>query len=191
MLVASAGGGPIASENGLVFAGTERLADLEACDLICVPGGPGQTAAMGDAAFLAELKRLGEGARWITSVCSGSLLLGAAGLIRGRRAACHWAYRDLLPIFGAEPVAERVVRDENVITGGGVTAGVDFALTLAAEIAGEETAQAIQLMLEYAPAPPFSAGDPETAPAEVVERVRERTAQWRAARREAAEKVAQ
>jgi transcriptional regulator GlxA family with amidase domain len=189
IVLASAAGGPVVSENGLVFAGTERLADVPACDLLCVPGGPGLTAAMGDRAFLAELKRLGEGARWLTSVCTGSLLLGAAGLIKGRRAACHWASRDLLRIFGAEPVAERVVRDGPLITGGGVTAGIDFALAIAAEIAGLEAAQAIQLMIEYAPAPPFEAGDPESAPPEVLEQVLAQVAQWMPARRRAAEAV--
>jgi len=188
-VAASVEGGTVRSENGLAFAGTARLADIAACDLLCVPGGPGQTAAMRDAAFLAELRRLGEGARWVTSVCSGSLLLGAAGLIRGRRAASHWATRDLLRVFGAEPVAERVVRDGNLVTGGGVTAGIDFALTVAAEIAGRPTAEAIQLMLEYAPAPPFDAGDPRTAPPEVLEAVSGRVAQWLPVRRAAAEAV--
>jgi cyclohexyl-isocyanide hydratase len=190
VITASGEGGAVRSENGLVFAGTVRLADIASCDLLCVPGGPGQTAAMKDIAFLAELKRLGEGARWVTSVCSGSLLLGAAGLIRGKRAASHWATRDLLRVFGAEPVAERVVRDGNLITGGGVTAGIDFALTVAAEIAGRQTAEAIQLMLEYAPAPPFDAGDPRTAPPEVLEAVMALVAQWLPARRAAAEAVA-
>lgn len=190
-IVASAGGGSVRSEHGLVFAETTRLADIVRCDLICVPGGPGQTAAMGDDALLAELKRLGEGARWVTSVCSGSLLLGAAGLIAGRRAACHWAYRDLLRVFGAEPAAERVVRDANLITGGGVTAGIDFALTVAAEIAGAATAQAIQLMLEYAPAPPFDAGSPETAPPEVVAVVRARVAAGLGSRLAAAQAAAE
>ena len=190
VITASGEGGAVRSENGLVFAGTVRLADVARCDLLCVPGGPGQTAAMKDTAFLTELKRLGEGARWVTSVCSGSLLLGAAGLIRGKRAACHWASRDLLRVFGAEPVAERVVRDANLITGGGVTAGIDFALVIAAEIAGRRAAEAIQLMLEYAPAPPFDAGDPRTAPPEVLEAVMGRVAEWLPARRAAAEAVA-
>jgi putative intracellular protease/amidase len=188
-VVASSAGGDVRSENGLVFAETTRLSDVPHCDLVCVPGGPGQTAAMQDAAFLAELKRLGEAARWVTSVCSGSLLLGAAGLIKGKRAACHWAYRDLLPIFGAEPVAERVVRDGNLITGGGVTAGIDFALVVVEEIAGRQTAEAIQLMLEYAPAPPFQSGDPRTAPPEVLETVLAKVAEWLPARRRAAEAV--
>jgi putative intracellular protease/amidase len=189
VITATGEGGAVRSENGLTFAGTVRLADIARCDLLCVPGGPGQTAAMEDIAFLAELKRLGEGARWVTSVCSGSLLLGAAGLIQGKRAASHWATRDLLRIFGAEPVAERVVCDGNLITGGGVTAGIDFALTAAAEIAGRQTAEAIQLMLEYAPAPPFDAGDPHTAPPEVLEAVMGQVAAWLPARRAAAEAI--
>ena len=189
-ITASFAGGTVRSENGLLFAGTTRLEDIARCDLLCVPGGPGQTAIMGDVDFLAELKRLGEGARWVTSVCSGSLLLGAAGLIRGKRAASHWATRELLRLFGAEPVAERVVRDGNLITGGGVTAGIDFALTVAAEIAGRPAAEAIQLMIEYAPAPPFDAGDPRTAPPEVLEAVMAQVAEWLPARRAAAEKVA-
>jgi putative intracellular protease/amidase len=190
VITASAEGGSVRSENGLVFAQTARLADIDRCDLLCVPGGPGQTAAMQDLAFLAELKRLGEGARWVTSVCSGSLLLGAAGLIRGRRAASHWASRELLTRFGATPVAERVVRDGNLITGGGVTAGIDFALVVAAEIAGRPAAQAIQLMLEYAPAPPFDSGDPGTAPPEVLQAVMAKVAEWLPARRAAVEKAA-
>jgi len=120
------------------------------------------------------LRRLAGTARYVTSVCTGSLALGAAGLLRGKRAACHWAWRDLLVPFGGIPAADRVVRDGNVITGGGVTAGIDFALTLVAEIAGEETAQTIQLGIEYAPSPPFNAGVPETAPPAILARVRER-----------------
>jgi cyclohexyl-isocyanide hydratase len=188
-ITASFAGGTVRSENGLLFAGTRRLEDIARCDLLCVPGGPGQTAMMGDVDCLAELKRLGEGARWVTSVCSGSLLLGAAGLIRGKRAASHWATRELLRLFGAEPVAERVVRDGNLITGGGVTAGIDFALTVAAEIAGRPAAEAIQLMIEYAPAPPFDAGDPRTAPPEVLEAVMAQVAEWLPARRAAVEKA--
>jgi putative intracellular protease/amidase len=189
-IVASVEGGSVRTENGLVLGETVRLADIVSCDLLCVPGGPGATATIRDAAFLAELKRLGEGARWVTSVCTGSLLLGAAGLIRGRRAACHWASRDLLRLFGAEPVAARVVRDGNLITGGGVTAGIDFALTVAAEIAGRPAAEAIQLMLEYDPAPPFRAGSPETAPPEVLAAVKAQVAAWMPKRRAAVEDVA-
>ncbi len=125
-----------------------------------------------DLEFIGQIQRLAGTARYVTSVCTGSLILGAAGLLKGKRAACHWASRDLLALFGAVPDAGRVVRDGTTITGGGVTAGIDFALTVIAELAGVSMAQAIQLAMEYAPAPPFDAGRPETAPSEVVERYR-------------------
>jgi cyclohexyl-isocyanide hydratase len=166
-IVASATGGTIDAD-GLSFAGTVRLADIASCDLICVPGGVTTTAVANDPAFVGEIRRLGTSAKYVTSVCTGSLLLGAAGLLKGKRAACHWAWRDLLPLFGAIPDPGRVVRDGNIITGGGVTAGIDFALTVLAEVAGPQVAQAIQLGLEYAPSPPFSSGRPETAPADVL-----------------------
>jgi len=169
-LVASLEGGTMEAD-GLTFAGLTRFADIDRCDVLCVPGGFGTTAAMLDEAFMTEIRRLAAGARYVTSVCTGSLILAAAGLLKGRRAACHWAWRDQLALFGAIPDPARVVRDGNVFTGGGVTAGIDFALTLAAEIAGPEFAQGLQLGLEYAPAPPFTAGRPETAPPEVLARV--------------------
>jgi cyclohexyl-isocyanide hydratase len=109
------------------------------------------------------LRRTAAAARYVVGVCTGSLVLGAAGLLRGRRAATHWMSRDLLRAFGAEPIAERVVVDGNIFTGGGVTAGIDVALTVASEIAGRATAEAIQLGIEYAPEPPFGSGSPETA----------------------------
>jgi cyclohexyl-isocyanide hydratase len=124
--------------------------------------------AINDPAFMEQIRRLGSGAKYVTSVCTGSLILGAAGLLRGKRAACHWGWRELLPLFGAIPDPGRVVRDGNILTGGGVTAGIDLALTIVAEVAGPETAQAIQLGFEYAPAPPFNAGRPETAPPEIL-----------------------
>ena len=167
VIVASAAGGSIASDGGLVFAGTARLADIPRCDLLLVPGGVAATEAALDEAYLAELRRLAATARYVTSVCTGSLILGAAGLLVGKRAACHWAWRHLLPLFGAIPDPARVVRDGDTITGGGVTAGIDLALVIAAELAGPTAAQAIQLAIEYAPAPPFDAGRPETAPPEV------------------------
>jgi putative intracellular protease/amidase len=176
VIVASAAGGEIPSDGGLIFAGTRRLADIERCDLLFVPGGLTTTEAALDRDFMREFRRLARGARYLTSVCTGSLILGAAGLLQGKRAACHWASRHMLPLFGAIPDEGRVVRDGNVITGGGVTAGIDFAFTVAAEIAGEKIAQAIQLGIEYAPAPPFDAGRPETAPAEVLALVNERNA---------------
>jgi len=176
-IVASAAGGPVESEGGLIFAGTQRLADVERCDLLFTPGGMGVTDAMNDPAFMSEIRRLSADARYLTSVCTGSLILGAAGLLKGRKAACHWAWRDMLRLFDAIPEDARVVRDGNIITGGGVTAGIDFALVIAAELAGEITAQALQLMIEYAPAPPFNAGRPETAPVEVLTLVQSRMAE--------------
>ena len=190
LILASSTGGDLTSDSGLVFRDVQRLEDIPACDIICVPGGWGTSEAMEDDAFLAELRRLALGARYVTSVCTGSLLLGAAGLLAGKRAACHWGWRDQLASFGATPDASRVVRDGNVITGGGVTAGIDFALTLAAEIAGEETAQYIQLINEYAPAPPFDAGRPETAPPAVVAAARTRAEQAGVVRRSAVERAA-
>ena len=189
LVTASVGGGPVAAD-GLVFAELAMLEAIERCDVLCVPGGYGCTDAMQDAVYMAAIRRLADGARYITSVCTGSLILGAAGLLRGKRATSHWAWRDLLALFGAIPDPGRVVRDGNVLTGGGVTAGIDFALTLATELAGPLAAQAIQLGLEYAPAPPFNAGRPETAPPEVLALVRERMAPGAPARRAAAERAA-
>ncbi len=188
-VIACKDGGALATEMGLNFNGLSRLGDIESCDMIMVPGGPGQTEAMLDADFMAEVKRLGEGARYVTSVCTGSLILAAAGLLKGKRAGSHWAYRDLLAMFGAIPDPARVVRDGNVFSGGGVTAGIDIALTIAAEIAGEETAKMIQLMIEYAPAPPFNSGRPETASPETVAAVKQCFAALAQARREAIEQV--
>jgi cyclohexyl-isocyanide hydratase len=191
VILASREGGNITSNEGITFAGLRRLADIPACDVVCVPGGRGVTDnAIKDEVFLDELRRLAGTARYVTSVCTGSLALGAAGLLRGKRAACHWAWRDLLVPFGAIPDAGRVVRDGNVVTGGGVTAGIDFALSLVAEIAGAETAQTIQLQIEYAPAPPFDAGVPETAPPAILARVRERMAGMAERRRGAVEAAA-
>jgi putative intracellular protease/amidase len=188
-IASSVTGEPIEAD-GLTFANLTRLADIAACDVLCVPGGFGCTDAMADPAFMAEIKRLAGGARYVTSVCTGSLILAAAGLLKGRRAACHWAWRDLLAPFGAIPDPGRVVRDGNIFTGGGVTAGIDFALTLAAEVAGPEFAQGLQLALEYAPAPPFDSGRPETAPPEVVARVKAMRAGAMDGRRIAVERAA-
>jgi cyclohexyl-isocyanide hydratase len=189
VIAASEAGTPIEAE-GLTFSNLTRLADVASCDVLCVPGGSGATAAMRDAAFMAQIERLASAARYVTSVCTGSLILGAAGLLRGKRAACHWASRDLLPLFGAIPDNARVVRDGNIFTGGGVTAGIDFALTLAAEIAGRETAELIQLYLEYAPAPPFDSGTPETAPRKILERAKRISAASAPNRRAVVERLA-
>ncbi len=190
VVVASEPGGPIESDGGLVFAGTRRMAEIERCDLLFVPGGFAATEAANDEAFMREFRRLAAGARYLTSVCTGSLVLGAAGLLKGKRAACHWAWRDLLPLFGAIPDPARVARDGDVITGGGVTAGIDFALIVAAEIGGDALAQSLQLAIEYAPAPPFAAGRPETAPAEVLAAVKARLAPRLVERAAAAERAA-
>ena len=185
VVLASREGGAIET-GGMTFAGLRRLAEIPECDVLCVPGGRGVTDhAILDAAFLGELRRLAATAKFVTSVCTGSLALGAAGLLRGRRAACHWAWRDLLTPFGAIPDPGRVVRDGHIITGGGVTAGIDFAHSVVAELTDPETAQAIQLQIEYAPAPPFDAGLPESAPPAILARVRERIASMAARRRDA------
>jgi cyclohexyl-isocyanide hydratase len=191
VILASAQGGAIEAAGGMTFAGLRRLAEIPACDVLCVPGGRGSTDnAIHDDVFLGELRRLAATARFVTSVCTGSLVLGAAGLLRGKRAATHWAWRDLLAPFGVLAEPARVVRDGNVITGGGVTAGIDFAFSVVAELAGAETAQAIQLQIEYAPAPPFDAGSPETAPPAILQHERERMAAFAVRRREAVEAAA-
>ena len=159
VIVASLGGLDIAAD-GLTFSSLIDLETISACDVLCVPGGHGTSEAMLDDAFMAHIRRLGASASYLTSVCTGSLILGAAGFLKGRRAATHWASRSFLPLFGATISERRVERDENLITGGGVTAGIDFAFTLAAELRGQAVAEGIQLALEYAPDPPFSAGLP-------------------------------
>jgi cyclohexyl-isocyanide hydratase len=174
IVLAASQAGELATDSGLTFANVQALAAVRECALLCVPGGFGCSAAMNDALYLEALRRLAARAEYVTSVCTGSLLLGAAGLLQGRRAACHWAFRELLALFGAIPHAGRVVRDGRVITGGGVTAGIDMALSVVGHIAGEGVAQAIQLAMEYAPEPPYTAGRPESAPAQVIESVRAR-----------------
>lgn len=178
---------PVRSEHGLAIVPTTTLADCPPLDLVCVPGGPGVNALLDDRDVIAFLQRAAAEVSYITSVCTGSLLLGAAGLLRGRRATSHWLSRDLLRSFGAEPTPERVVVDGRLITGAGVTAGIDFALRVVAEIAGQEAAETIQLGVEYDPAPPFDAGSPERAPAAVREAVVGRTAVHQ---RDRAERVA-
>ncbi len=167
-IIASRDGGEIEAEGGLVIGRTRKLSEIDHCDLICVPGGMTATEVALDEAFVADVRRLALGAKYVTSVCTGSLILGAAGLLEGKRAACHWAWRGLLTEFGAIPDPARVVRDGNIFTGGGVTAGIDFAFTMLAEIAGEGYAKALTLGLEYAPAPPYACGRPELADAETL-----------------------
>ncbi len=187
--LASTEGGTLGTDVGVVFAGLQALAQVRDCALLCVPGGFGTSAAMQDAAYLEALRRLAAQARYVTSVCTGSLLLGAAGLLRGKRAACHWAFRELLPLFGAIPDSARVVRDGNLITGGGVTAGIDMALSVVAEIAGRDFAEGVQLAVEYAPEPPFDSGRPESARGAVVAAVRARIEALAPERRAVAERI--
>lgn len=190
VIVASPAGGDVEAD-GLTFGNTVRIADVRSCDLICVPGGVGATKIAQDTAFTGHIRRLAEGAQYVTSVCTGSLILGAAGLLKGKRAACHWAYAELLPLFGAVHDPARVVRDGNIITGGGVTAGIDFAFTVLAEVAGDDVAQTVQLGLEYAPAPPFSSGHPSTAPDAIRARYEPLRQKILPARRAEAEAAAQ
>lgn len=159
---------PVITDSGFAITPTDSFESCPRLDMLCVPGGPGQRPLMNDDVVLNWLKHQGEQAQYVTSVCSGSLLLGAAGLMAGYRAGAHWAVRDRLAQFGATPVAERVVKDGNRITGGGVTAGIDFALTVVEEVRGSSEAKALQLAYEYAPAPPFNSGTPETASPETI-----------------------
>ncbi len=165
---------PVATDAGFAILPTATFDELAGADILCVPGGISCVEVMEDEEALAWVRGAGERAQWVTSVCTGSLILAAAGLLDGYRAACHWAWRDHLALFGAEPVAERVVFDRNRVTGGGVTAGIDFALALTAAIRGEAHARMIQLALEYDPAPPFDSGSPERAGDALLAAYRER-----------------
>ena len=181
---------PVTASTGLVRKPTTTFEDCPALDVICVPGGAGVGPLMEDEQTLAFIKTQAAQARYVTSVCTGSLVLGAAGLLQGKRATTHWAYHDLLPTLGAIAVKDRVVRDGNLVTGGGITAGIDVALTLAQELVGADTAQLVQLQLEYAPAPPFDSGSPETAPSGIIDEARKRAAPSLKLRREITERAA-
>jgi len=165
---------PIGTQGGVRLVPDTVLAECPPLDVICVPGGPGVLALMDDAEVLDFLRQQAAQARYVGSICTGALVLGAAGLLRGRKATTHWAWTDLLVPLGAIPTPGRVVRDGNIFSGGGVTAGIDFALVMVAELAGREAAENIQLGIEYAPAPPFNAGNPETARPELVATARAR-----------------
>jgi cyclohexyl-isocyanide hydratase len=181
---------PVTSKGGLQFLPDTTIDGAPLFDILFVPGGPGVGDLMEDRELLEFLRLQAHHVRYITSVCTGALLLGAAGLLKGYRATTHWLSLDLLPVFGATAVADRVVIDCNRITGGGITAGIDFALTISAELFGPETAKMIELLLEYNPAPPFSCGHPTTADPAIVERFRARRAELQATRLEQAQRAA-
>lgn len=162
---------PVPSDCGLSLLPTVSFERCGKLDLLCVPGGRGVQQAIADRETLDFVRRQSETATYVTSVCTGAFILGVAGLLQGRLATTHWAYTGLLPLVGAIYEKGRVVRDGHIFTGGGVTAGIDFALTVAAEIAGVETAEAIQLAIEYDPAPPFRAGHPDRVPEAAKSRV--------------------
>lgn len=179
---------PVQKDSGFAILPTGTFEDVQAANILCVPGGFGDQDPMEDDATLEWLRSVGEHADWVTSVCTGALVLGAAGLLRGYRATTHWASHSYLASFGAIPVKERVVFDRNRATGGGVRAGIDFALALTAAIRGVEYAKFVQLSLEYDPTPPFDSGSPETADADLLDRYQRLVAKMapdRAARREA------
>ncbi|MEV0369010.1 DJ-1/PfpI family protein [Streptomyces sp. NPDC050636] len=168
--------GPYRNDNGsLRLVADAPLSDVTAPDILVVPGGPGQIALMEDGPLHEWIRAVDAHTTWTTSVCTGSLILGAAGLLKGRRATCHWLALDQLPGLGAEPTGERVVFDGKYVTAAGVSSGIDMGLTLAGRIAGDIVAQAIQLGIEYDPQPPYDAGSPEKAPAEVTAMMRERS----------------
>jgi cyclohexyl-isocyanide hydratase len=181
---------PVASDSVLTLTPTTTFADCPQLDVICVPGGGGTDDMINDTDMLDFLRRQAAGAKYITSVCTGSLVLGAAGLLRGYRAATHWTAMDFLEAFGATPTRTRVCIDRNRVTGGGVTAGIDFALTLVSILVDRKTAEAIQLRLEYNPAPPFNSGSPDTAPPEILALMKEKIAPAQARRAEAIHRAA-
>jgi cyclohexyl-isocyanide hydratase len=181
---------PIRSEWGMTILPTDTFERSPKLDVLCVPGGAGVNPLMADEVVLNFLREQAAHSRYVTAVCTGALLLGAAGLLRGYRATTHWLSLDLLTIFGAEPVAERVVVDRNRITGAGVTAGIDFGLAMIATLRGESIAREIQLQLEYDPAPPFVSGSPGAALAATVTSVREKRHQTQLERRRLAELAA-
>ena len=181
---------PVTSDSVLTLTPTTTFADCPQLDVICVPGGVGTDDMINDTDMLDFLRRQAVGAKYVTSVCTGSLVLGAAGLLRGYRAATHWTAMDFLDAFGATPTRTRVCIDRNRVTGGGVTAGIDFALTLVSILVDRKTAEAIQLRLEYNPAPPFNSGSPDTAPPDILALMKEKIAPAQARRAEAIHRAA-
>jgi cyclohexyl-isocyanide hydratase len=181
---------PVASDSVLTLTPTITFADCPQLDVICVPGGFGTNDMVNDEEVLDFLRRQAKGAKYITSVCTGSLVLGAAGLLRGYKAATHWTAMEFLAAFGAIPTKTRVCVDRNRVTGGGVTAGIDFALTLVSIMIDRATAEAIQLGIEYNPAPPFNAGSPDSAPPEILALLKDRIAPAQAQRAKAIDRAA-
>ena len=181
---------PVPSDSVMVLTPTITFADCPQLDVICVPGGSGTDDMVNDEEMLDFLRQQAVGAKYVTSVCTGSLVLGAAGLLQGYRAATHWAAMDFLAAFGATPTKTRVCVDRNRVTGGGVTAGIDFALTLVSIMVDRPTAEAIQLRLEYNPAPPFNSGSPDTAPPEVLAVMKDKLAASRQRRGESIARAA-
>lgn len=181
---------PVVTDRGMAIVPTATFESCPPLDLICVPGGPGQVDLMEDGQVIDFLRRAAQDCRFVTSVCTGSLVLAAAGLLRGYRAACHWASKDQLALFGVEAAEGRVVFDRNRITGAGVTSGIDFALSIVWHLLGEDAAKAIQLQLEYDPTPPFDAGTPETAGPGITAAVLETLGGMLARRREVSERAA-
>ncbi|MEY4270627.1 MAG: hypothetical protein RLZZ58_1843 [Pseudomonadota bacterium] len=184
--VAAATLAPVPTDCGVAIVPTVRFTDCPQADILCVPGGHGVTTALGDGATVPFIAAQAADARWVTSVCTGAFLLGAAGLLTGKRATCHWAYTHLLPHVGAVHAPGRVVEDGRVITAGGVTSGIDFALTLIAREAGDAVARMIQLALEYDPAPPFAGGHPDRVAPAMVDTLKARVYTDAAARMEMA-----
>jgi cyclohexyl-isocyanide hydratase len=184
--VAAATLDPVMTDCGFAILPTTTFADCPQAELLCVPGGHGVAPALGDAALIDFVARQGKVATWVTSVCTGAFILGRAGLLSGKRATTHWGYTQLLGHFGTEHVAQRVVTDGTIITAGGVTSGIDFALTVIAAVAGEATAKSIQLALEYDPAPPFAGGTAATSDPAIVAGMRTRFYDAAAQRMEAA-----
>jgi cyclohexyl-isocyanide hydratase len=180
---------PVTTDRGMRIVPTVTYADCKPLDVVMVPGGPGQQDLMEDKTALEFLRKQAASAKYVTSVCTGSLVLGAAGLLKGKRATSHWAAIDHLKLLGAIPVHERVVVDGNVVTGAGVASGIDFALKLAAILEGEAVAREIQLQIEYDPAPPFNSGSPQTAACATVETLRARGAMLNEERRALAVRV--
>jgi cyclohexyl-isocyanide hydratase len=180
---------PVVSDVGLSVMPTTTFADCPDLDIFCIGGGPGMVPMMDDEELIAFVRAKGGSARYITSVCAGCLILGAAGLLAGYRSACHWLMRDMLSSFGAIAVDDRVVVDRNRISGGGVTAGVDFGFLVASEVCGEDVAKRLQLFLEYQPEPPFDI-TVQNAPPELLKEIRTGAAPWLRLRQEAVDKAA-